>query len=677
MAPKPGDPETRPAEVFTIIHATPAMLQEEAILATNAAVAWLNRDQRGVGTADVAKLLKETVGALPNDIDVVRHYPEPYLVSFIHMHHCALACSKRTIPVGNGNCLQVRPWTLESHAEHVEMKHHVRLCLKRIPLYTWNDHVAAQAIGHGCSLDYIEPRSLRKENTEYLACWAWTSCPSKVPRVNWVTLPARASNVPEVGRRGLERRVIIHLAIDEDHTGETMHTREHDFHLSYINGEAQLRDRRERITGNDAPRKDKDDDDRDDGTSRCGRNDGREGSSWRDRFHSKSRPARQRDDGRDSRPGYRDGRDGRGDGRRRPATIDNADLRWERMELASPSAGLGDAGGLGAIDALPLVVAPATEAFDASAESDAGRGRTLVSLGPHPPGSARGRSPSRSSAPGSSRRSSIAARTPPCSPTGQSSPSSVLPASPFSPKASDASASLLHGLDVASALAPLLDQLLAPTQLCSPTSSLSAPPGFIAAMFASDTPNAAPAIRTRLWSPGETPTQRQLFGRTPPTSTPPVTPAPDSMGSDAATSSPTPARGSLFADITPLLLSTPSGARSPRLELPANRRKTLAGGFTVRRSSIRIKNTHRGTPITKMAEQNLCRRLGIVEDNEDVTEQAVQQFMDMFSSQVPSDTIAAMRALFCLDYAHAEAVEAALLAHGGHAVLDLDVQAEA
>jgi hypothetical protein len=97
----------------------------------------------------------------------------------------------------------------------------------------------------------------------------------------------------------------------------------------------------------------------------------------------------------------------------------------------------------------------------------------------------------------------------------------------------------------------------------------------------------------------------------------------------------------------------------------------------VRRSSIRIKTAHRGMPIAKMAEQNLCRCLGIVEEDEDVTEQAVQRFVDMFSSQVPSDTIAAMRALFRLDCAHAEAVEAALLAHGGHAALDLEVQADA
>jgi hypothetical protein len=87
--------------------------------------------------------------------------------------------------------------------------------------------------------------------------------------------------------------------------------------------------------------------------------------------------------------------------------------------------------------------------------------------------------------------------------------------------------------------------------------------------------------------------------------------------------------------MAPALLPTPLGSPSPRLEPLANRRKTLAGGYTVRRSSIRIKNAHRGMPIAKMAERNLCRRLGIVEDNEDVTEQAVQTFVDMFNQQVP------------------------------------------
>jgi hypothetical protein len=103
----------------------------------------------------------------------------------------------------------------------------------------------------------------------------------------------------------------------------------------------------------------------------------------------------------------------------------------------------------------------------------------------------------------------------------------------------------------------------------------------------------------------------------------------------------------------------------------------MAGGFTVRRSSIRIRASHKGTPIAKMAERNLCRRLGILEENEDVTEAAVQEFVNMFASQVPSYAVAALRALFHLDCAHAAAVEDVLLSHGGQNALDLEVLAGA
>ncbi|KAM0903834.1 hypothetical protein ACQ4PT_018419 [Festuca glaucescens] len=65
-----------------------------------------------------------------------------------------------------------------------------------------------------------------------------------------------------------------------------------------------------------------------------------------------------------------------------------------------------------------------------------------------------------------------------------------------------------------------------------------------------------------------------------------------------------------------------------------------------------------------MAEKNLCKRLGILEENEDVTEATVQQFVSMFALQVPSNAVAALRALFRLDCAHATSVDAALLSHG-------------
>ena len=73
-----------------------------------------------------------------------------------------------------------------------------------------------------------------------------------------------------------------------------------------------------------------------------------------------------------------------------------------------------------------------------------------------------------------------------------------------------------------------------------------------------------------------------------------------------------------------------------------------------------------------MAELNLCRRFGITGEGEDITEQAILQFVDLFKTQLPSYAIAALRALFRLDNASARAVEAALINHGGQSALDLE-----
>ncbi|KAE8799174.1 hypothetical protein D1007_25457 [Hordeum vulgare] len=103
------------------------------------------------------------------------------------------------------------------------------------------------------------------------------------------------------------------------------------------------------------------------------------------------------------------------------------------------------------------------------------------------------------------------------------------------------------------------------------------------------------------------------------------------------------------------------------------RRKTMArmeitrgeGGFTVKRSSIRIKNKPGTTPITKMAEKLLCRRLGIINEGEQLTEEAIGRFAALFRGRLPAIAIDALRALFRLDCDLATAVEDALMAHGG------------
>ncbi|KAM0831028.1 hypothetical protein ACQ4PT_065806 [Festuca glaucescens] len=99
----------------------------------------------------------------------------------------------------------------------------------------------------------------------------------------------------------------------------------------------------------------------------------------------------------------------------------------------------------------------------------------------------------------------------------------------------------------------------------------------------------------------------------------------------------------------PILTGLDSTTPPPRP--PTAKRKTLAGitgfaGFPLQRSSPRLKAKRKAMPIAKLAEKVLCHRLGIVGEGEDVTEEAIAKFVQMFQGRLPDIAIAALRALF-------------------------------
>ncbi|KAI4997592.1 hypothetical protein ZWY2020_052934 [Hordeum vulgare] len=71
--------------------------------------------------------------------------------------------------------------------------------------------------------------------------------------------------------------------------------------------------------------------------------------------------------------------------------------------------------------------------------------------------------------------------------------------------------------------------------------------------------------------------------------------------------------------------------------------------------------------IAKMEGKLLCQRKGVVDEGQQVTEEAIDKFVAMFQGQLPQITVGALRALFNLDYDLAQAVEDAPVAHGGEA----------
>lgn len=164
--PKLGD-ISRPAENFVVIHASLEMNMEAATLLSKAAYVWFERPPARDAKALMERVIASTFAALPDDFCVTEHYPEPFLVRFVYPHHRADAVSRHDFTF-EGLKIQVRAWRLEDNAEQVNLCQHVLLCIENLPLYTWNDALAQQAIGRACSLDYIEDACVRREYTKAL-----------------------------------------------------------------------------------------------------------------------------------------------------------------------------------------------------------------------------------------------------------------------------------------------------------------------------------------------------------------------------------------------------------------------------------------------------------------------------------------------------------------------------
>jgi hypothetical protein len=249
------DDISRPAEDFVVIHTTPEMKAEAATLLNNVAYTWFKRSP-GLGLRGdrdlMLRAICSTFSMLKDDVCITDHFPKPYMVCFMHPHHQSLAVNRHDF-LFEGHKVRVRPWRWEENAEQVNLLHHVRLVIENAPLYTWNDTVAQQVISRACSLDYIESSCVTREYTKALCLWAWVESPSLVQRVRWVTLPGRSATpgVPERGRRGLQRRCIIHLDIVEDLSGpvdaEPPAPGKFDWRWGYVDGDRGVRDRNERL----------------------------------------------------------------------------------------------------------------------------------------------------------------------------------------------------------------------------------------------------------------------------------------------------------------------------------------------------------------------------------------------------------------------------------------------
>lgn len=98
---------------------------------------------------------------------------------------------KGRLPIGNLD-VHIRPWRV---LPYDNPRHQVHLCLEGIPVHAWNESIAKQAMARTCDLDYVEQKSLRRDDTRALCLWAWMNSPSNIPKLTWLTLTGSSLRV--------------------------------------------------------------------------------------------------------------------------------------------------------------------------------------------------------------------------------------------------------------------------------------------------------------------------------------------------------------------------------------------------------------------------------------------------------------------------------------------------
>ncbi|CAD6205845.1 unnamed protein product [Miscanthus lutarioriparius] len=157
------------------------MEKEAARLSSCAVVLDLCRGQGDVEPEEVNKALRVRFGVQRGDVKVSRHQPENFLAVFKYPHHRDAAVALERLPVGNLD-FRIWPWCSLPYGDHCDLRHHVRLCLEGIPAHAWNESIAKRVVARVCDLDYVEARSLRRDDTRALCLWAWTYNPSDIPK---------------------------------------------------------------------------------------------------------------------------------------------------------------------------------------------------------------------------------------------------------------------------------------------------------------------------------------------------------------------------------------------------------------------------------------------------------------------------------------------------------------
>lgn len=177
----PGDPRARPARAYCAMTATGSIRRRRDDLVNRAVVCWLYSNSHETEAHHLGDAIRTRLRLRHEDIQIVKHYPEQFLVIFSEPAYKEQLLDWGTISDG-GRDFHFAPWNERRNAVNYAWEFRVKVRIEGIPVHCWAEEVAAQALGRSCAVHYLEEKTRRRQRTRTFDLWAWCCDPCDIPK---------------------------------------------------------------------------------------------------------------------------------------------------------------------------------------------------------------------------------------------------------------------------------------------------------------------------------------------------------------------------------------------------------------------------------------------------------------------------------------------------------------
>ncbi|XP_066395263.1 uncharacterized protein [Miscanthus floridulus] len=187
----PGDPRARPDRSYCTVTATGSIRRRREDLINKAIVCWLYSNSYDTEAHHLGDAIRGRLHLRHEDIQIVKHYPEQFLIIFFQPANREQLLDRGVISEG-GRDFHFTPWSERRNAVNTNWEFRVKVRIEGIPVHCWAEDVAARALGRSCAMHFLEEKTCRRERTRTFDLWAWCCNPYDIPKeVLTVTEPDR------------------------------------------------------------------------------------------------------------------------------------------------------------------------------------------------------------------------------------------------------------------------------------------------------------------------------------------------------------------------------------------------------------------------------------------------------------------------------------------------------